>query len=84
MAYRIIHPRLPINPGIVKIKTALVSPLAHAFLANYITLTPGTLTIDIEGEYLYIHWIYVVTEDMERATGIIAGRFEPILKKVFE
>ena len=84
MAYRILHPKLPIRPGIVKIKTGLKSALARAFLANFITLTPGTLTVDIKGEYLYIHWIYVESEDIERATGIIAGRFESILKRIFE
>ncbi len=84
IAYRVLHPGLLISPGIVKVKTEMMSPLGRAFLANYITLTPGTLTVDIEGEYLYIHWIYVMTEDVERATGIIAGRFESILKRVFE
>lgn len=84
MAYRVLHPELPISPGIVKVKTSMTSPLGRTFLANYITLTPGTLTVDMEGEYLYIHWIYVMTEDVERATGIIAGRFESILKRVFE
>lgn len=84
MAYRVIHPKLPIKPGIVKIKTELKSALGRTFLANFITLTPGTLTVDIKGEYLYIHWIYVRTEDIEKATRIIAGRFEKILKEVFE
>jgi multicomponent Na+:H+ antiporter subunit E len=84
MAYRVLHPELPISPGIVKVKTEMTSPLGRTFLANYITLTPGTLTVDMEGEYLYIHWIYVMTEDVEKATGIIAGRFESILKRVFE
>lgn len=84
MAYRIIHPKLPIRPGIVKIKTGLKSPLARAFLSNFITLTPGTLTVDIKGEYLYIHWIYVASEDIEKATRIIAGSFESILKRICE
>ena len=84
MAYRIIHPQLSIKPGIVKIKTGLKSPLGRAFLANSITLTPGTLSVDIKGEDLYIHWIYVKTDDVEKATRIISAKFEPILAKVFE
>lgn len=84
MAYRVIHPKLPIKPGILKIKTELKSTLARTLLANLITLTPGTLTVDIEGEYLYIHWIYMQTLNIEEATQIIAGRFEAILKRIFE
>jgi len=84
MAYRVIHPKLPIKPGIVKVRTALKSRAARMVLANSITLTPGTLSVDIKDEYLYIHWIYVVSEDIEKATQIIVKRFESILKEVFE
>jgi len=84
MAYRVIHPRLPIKPGIVKVRTTLKSQAARMVLANSITLTPGTLSIDMKGEYLYIHWIYVVSKDVEKATQIIVKKFESILKEVFE
>ena len=50
---------LPIKPGIVKVKTKIKSEMGIVFLANSITLTPGTLTVDLKGQYLYIHWIYV-------------------------
>jgi multicomponent Na+:H+ antiporter subunit E len=86
VAYRVIHPRLPINPGIVKVKTALRSDMALTFLANSITLTPGTMSVDIDKEnaIVYVHWIDVQTEDMEVATQIIIERFERILRKIFE
>jgi len=86
VAYRVIHPKLPINPGIVKVKTSLKSDTALTFLANSITLTPGTLTVDIDREkgVLYIHWIDVKSKDVKTATKIIAERFEIILKKVFD
>ncbi len=84
VAYRVLHLNVPIKPGIVKVKTTLKSDLGLTFLANSITLTPGTLTIDIVGSDLYIHWIYVQTDDPERQTAIIVERFERILKKVFE
>lgn len=84
VAYRVIHMNVPIRPGIVKVKTVLKSDLGLTFLANSITLTPGTLTIDIIGNELYIHWIYVRTDDPQRQTEIIVRRFENILKKVFE
>lgn len=86
VAYRVIHPKLPIRPGIVKVKTRLRSEVALTYLANSITLTPGTFTVDIDQEngYLYIHWIYVQTEDIGKVSKIIVRRFERILEKIFE
>ncbi|MDI6840154.1 MAG: Na+/H+ antiporter subunit E [bacterium] len=84
VAYRAIHPKMPIKPGIVKIRTSLKSDIGKTVLANSITMTPGTMTVDINGEYLYIHWIWVGDEKIEEATRIIAERFERILKHIFE
>jgi len=86
VAYRVIHPALPINPGIVKVKTKLKSDTALTFLANSITLTPGTLSVDIDKDngVLYIHWIDVKAKDTKAATKIIVERFEKILKKIFD
>lgn len=84
VAYRVLHVDIPIHPGIVKVKTTLTSDLALTFLANSITLTPGTLTVDIIGNDMYIHWINVQTDDPERQTEIIVSRFEKILKRIFE
>lgn len=83
VAYRVIHPDLPIRPGIVKVRTQLKSDLAKTFLANSITLTPGTLTVDIRGQDLYVHWINV-PERPEEWTRLIVKRFEPILAEIFE
>jgi multicomponent Na+:H+ antiporter subunit E len=79
VAYRVIHPALPINPGLVKIKTELKSDLAKAVLGNSLTLTPGITTVDIQGENLYLHCI-----DINRAAQKTASRFEKILARVFE
>lgn len=86
VAYRVIHPGLPINPGIIKVKTQLKSDTALTFLANSITLTPGTLSVDIDKDngLLYIHWIDVKAKDTEAATRMIVERFEKILKKIFD
>jgi len=84
VAYRVLHRDVPIRPGIVRVKTTLKSDLGLTFLANSITLTPGTLTVDIIGDEMYIHWINIVTDDPERQTDIIVRRFERILKRVFE
>jgi len=86
VAYRVCHPDLPINPGIVKVKTNLKSDTALTFLANTITLTPGTMSVDIDPEngFLYIHWIYVEDKDIDKATGIIVKKFEEVLRRIFE
>lgn len=86
VAYRVIHPDMPINPGIVKVKTSLRSSAALTFLANSITLTPGTLCVDIVAQegILYIHWIDVKTQDIEEATRLIVKPLEDILKRIFE
>jgi len=86
VAYRVLHPRLPINPGIVKVRSKLTTDTALTFLANSITLTPGTMSVDIDKDngILYIHWIDVKTKDVESATKIIVERFEKVLKKIFD
>lgn len=83
VAYRVIHPRMPINPGVVMINTDLKSDSGKLALANSITLTPGTLTMDVEGDKLLIHWINVKTSDTKEATKIIGNRFERFLKVIF-
>jgi multicomponent Na+:H+ antiporter subunit E len=83
VAYRVIHPKMPIKPGIVVIETHLKSDIAKMILANSITLTPGTFTLDIIGDKLLIHWINVKTEDIDKATSLIGHRFEKYLKIIF-
>jgi multicomponent Na+:H+ antiporter subunit E len=85
VVYRALHPKMPIKPGIVKIKTILKTDSGITALANSITLTPGTLTVDLTDDgYLYVHWIYVRSDDVEQATEYIAKRFEWFLKRIFE
>ena len=85
VVYRAIHPDMPINPGIVKIKTNLKTPSGITALANSITLTPGTMTVDLTDDgILYIHWINVKSTETEEATKFIAQRFEWFLKRIFE
>lgn len=86
VAYRVSHPDLPINPGIVKVKTTIKSGTGLTLLANSITLTPGTFAVDVDVDkgYLYIHWIDVKSQDVDAATELIVKTFENILKKIFE
>jgi multicomponent Na+:H+ antiporter subunit E len=84
VAYRVLHPAMPIKPGIVKVKLELQSDFARTMLANSITMTPGTITVDIIDDELYVHWIYVRSEDPEVYSQKIAGKFEKYIKKIFE
>ena len=84
VAYRVLHPDVPIRPGIVCVHTELHGDLAKTFLANSITLTPGTLTVDVDGQDLYVHWINIETDDPARQTELIVRRFERLLKEIFE
>ena len=86
VAYIVLHPRMPINPSLLKFKTKLPNIAARVILGNSITLTPGTLTVDIDKErgILYVHWINVTTRDRGEATQRIVYRFENILKRIFD
>lgn len=84
VAYRVLNIYLPIRPGIVKVKTRLKCDMARTFLANSITLTPGTLTVDLIDDNLYVHWINITSDDPEKETEIIVSRFEKLLERIFE
>lgn len=84
VARRVLSPSLPINPGIVCVNTDLESPMGKLILANSITLTPGTLTLDSEANKLFIHWIDVKGESCDESTGAIVRGFEKTLKEVVE
>lgn len=65
VAYRVITGK--INPGIVEISPHLETDLAITMLGNSITLTPGTLSVEIDEKTntLYIHWINVKHKEPE-------------------
>ena len=66
VAYRVITGR--INPGIVRISPGLKNDLSLTMLANSITLTPGTLSVEVDEETndLYVHWINVKSQTLEK------------------
>ena len=77
MARRVLTPSLPLNPEVVEVQTALESTLGKLLLANSITLTPGTLTIDVLEDRLLVHWIDCAPgTDLHQATRAIAADFE--------
>jgi multicomponent Na+:H+ antiporter subunit E len=86
VAFRVIHPALPIRPGTIRVKTGLKSDAGLTFLANSVTLTPGTTSVDVDREngYLYIHCLYVKKNyDVSAGKLAVVDKFEKILKRIF-
>ena len=82
VARRVLSPHLPIRPEIVTVNTRLTSNLGILLLANSITLTPGTLTIDVEAQTLHIHWIDCPPGTTpQQATRTIIAHFENSIEK---
>ncbi|MCU0730402.1 MAG: Na+/H+ antiporter subunit E [Hyphomonas sp.] len=73
---------LDINPALVKIKTNCKTDLAKVTFANSITLTPGTVTVEIEGDKLLVHGLYEANtqpeafEEMDRRCARAADPVE--------
>ena len=85
VAYRVITGR--INPGIVKISPRLKNDMSLTILANSITLTPGTLSVDVDEESndLYVHWINVkpeVLKEMPRDYHPICNSFPDWARRI--
>jgi len=72
-----------INPRIVHFRTRLKSELARVILANSITLTPGTLTLDLDEDHLVVHWLNAKTTHSHYAGKLIKGHFESWLRRVW-
>ena len=79
MAYRVLSPKLPVNPKIVKVPTNLKSDFEKLALANAITLTPGTLSMDVEGDEVLVHWVNAQGESAADYKKAISQDFEEIL-----
>ncbi len=76
----VLNPKLPINTGIVKLKTSLKSDYDKLLLANAITLTPGTITIELKSNNdLYIHVLDIKNEDRELLQREIVDKMEKSL-----
>lgn len=84
IARRVLSPKIPLNPGIVKVKTNLKGDFGKLTLANSITLTPGTLSIDIDDEGIYVHTVEVKGTTPEEHQKDISAPFERILGGIFK
>ena len=69
IAYHVLHPRVPIDPGVLRFRTGLQSPMARAILANSITLVPGTMTLEVDDDEFIVHaFIPSAADDLADAT----------------
>ncbi len=76
---RVLRKDMKLSPAIVAVKTTLKSDWKKLLLANSITLTPGTLTLDVEDDTLYIH-IIEYYEGSDKA--FIIKEFEEVIAKM--
>lgn len=67
-------------PMVVTIKTDVKEIWPRCLVANGITLTPGTVTIDIKDDEFTVLWLNPTTKDPEEASDIIQGDFEKVFK----
>jgi multicomponent Na+:H+ antiporter subunit E len=82
---RILNPKMPINPGIVRVPYEVSTDYAVVGVANSIINTPGTVVIDLDEEkkLFYVHWIDVTTQEPKECRKAICESFEKYLTKVF-
>jgi multicomponent Na+:H+ antiporter subunit E len=66
-----------VEPVIVRFKTDLQSRTARIILANSITLTPGTITVSLEGDELTVHCL-----DKDFSEGLDESIFVQLLRKL--
>lgn len=78
IAYVVLHPDLPIDPEMVEFDAAVWSALPVTTLANSITLTPGTLTVDVSRQHFTVH-----TLTRNSREGLFSGTLERAVRFVF-
>lgn len=52
---RVLGPRHAIDPAVVRLRTRARTDLGRALFANSITLTPGTVTMGVDGDKVLVH-----------------------------
>ena len=84
--YRILHPKMPVKPGIIKIPYTVETDYAITSVANSITNTPGTVVVDIDPseKVYYVHWINVKSPKPEEARKHVSETFEKFSHKIFD
>ncbi len=68
VAYAVLHPRMPIDPSLLRFRVRLPNMTARVILGNSITLTPGTFTLRIKDDEFLVHSLMKASH-----TGIVDG-----------
>lgn len=71
VARRILDPRLPIQPTVVRVRAGQRTDLGRVIHANSITLTPGTVSVAVEGDEIVVHALTA-----EAAEAVCAGEMD--------
>jgi multicomponent Na+:H+ antiporter subunit E len=79
VAWIVLDPRLPMDPVTVTHRTGLTREVSRAALANSLTLTPGTLSVELEGDLLHVHCL-----EARFAEPLLNGELERQVARVFE
>ncbi|MGF1637815.1 MAG: Na+/H+ antiporter subunit E [Cyclobacteriaceae bacterium] len=82
VAYDVVTPKFFMTPGIVKVPLAAKSDMEITLLANLISLTPGTLSLDVSDDkkVLYVHSMYI--KDKDQFIKSIKNGFEKRLLEI--
>ena len=76
---RVLSPTLPVSPTLIRVKTSQKSDLGRVVYANSITLTPGTISVDVTGDEILVHALTregadaLVEGEMDRRTTKMMG-----------
>ncbi len=74
----VLHPRMPVSPRVVRFRSDQPNGVARMLLANSITLTPGTLTVEVEGDAFTVHALTEAT-----ARGLLDGTMQAKVARLF-
>lgn len=77
LVYRTLHPRMPIAPRVISFKNKYKTEMGMVILANSITLTPGTVTIEVNKDEFIVHAIA-----KKPAENLIAGKMQAKVKSI--
>lgn len=78
VAYLVLHPKMPIRPGLLRLRTKLRNRTGHIMLANSITLTPGTITVDFDDGTYSVHALIP-----EAAQSLLEAKMQSKLERIF-
>jgi multicomponent Na+:H+ antiporter subunit E len=79
VAYVVLHPRMPIEPSLITFNTKLPTMGSKVILGNSITLTPGTITVQISGDEFLVHTLMDIS-----CSGIVDGTLPSQVAKLYD